>query len=523
MQKVMLWCMKRIKWFLAIILLLTFIAFGNNKAGFFVDEYFSFLNANLRPDELDAIKESGINTYSGKELINICLISKSEERFNYREVWKNQEVDTHPPLYYAILHTVCSFTMTHLDMMTIGIGVNIVIALLTYFVLVKLINIFVENESVAAVYAFLYGISFSFINCFLFVRMYLLLTFFTILFLYLLCSYIEQEQYPAMFYIKLFAIICAGMLTQYYFGIYLAFSCMTVLPYLLYKKQYKNLLIGMVTVLCAIFCFYLIFPKGMNHIFSGDRGTQAINNAMTSNLLKNIRSMFRIVNAQVFGNCVYLIGTIILLLFVISIYNCKKNNKKLNISINYALMLIPSLLSFVLISKIAAYITDRYIMALMPGMFLGSFLFMRLLLRTLWKNPKSDVLIWAVMMLCVLMAYRSPIPFMIDADKVNRAQINQLDNDTKCIYLYDEGREWAAQCNLFQMENLNEITFLPHTDYLYYCTDFSKYDTLLLYNAMDISNDEANNIAENAAKIGQYTECCHLFNSGYSNTYILKR
>jgi len=163
MQKSMLWCIKKTEWILAILLFVILIAFGSSKAGFFVDEYFSFLNANLSPDELTAINASGVNTYSGRELINMCLISDKEERFDYQEVWKNQEADTHPPLYYAIVHTVCSFTMTHLDMMTIGIGINIVIALLTYFVLVKLVTLFVEKKSTAAIYAFLYSVSFSFL------------------------------------------------------------------------------------------------------------------------------------------------------------------------------------------------------------------------------------------------------------------------------------------------------------------------------------------------------------------------
>lgn len=518
MKKIMLWCAKKIEWILAIILFVIFVAFGSNKAGFFVDEYFSFLNANLSPNELTAIIESGVNTYSGKELINMCLISDQKECFNYQEVWKNQEVDTHPPFYYAIIHTVCSITTTHLDMITIGIGINIVIALLTYFVLVKLITIFVKDKTTAAVYAFLYNISFSFINCFLLVRMYLLLTFFTILFLYVLCSYIEQKQYPATFYIKLFLVICGGMLTHYYFGIYLAFSCIIVLLYLLYKKRYKNLLIGIATVLCAILCFYLIFPKGMEHIFWGGRGTQAIHNALTADLSSNIKAMFKIINAQVFGNCICLIAAIVLLLLIIRIYDCRKNKKRLDIPINYVIILIPSILSFVLISKIAAYMADRYIMAIMPGIFLGSFLLIRHLFRT-----KADMLIWEIMLLCILMAYRSPIPFMIDADRNCREQIKQLGNDTKCIYLYDEGREWVAQCNLLELKDLNEITFLYHTDFLYYCTDFSQYDTLLIYNAMDISGDETKTIAETAAELGQYTECCYLFKFGYSDTYILRK
>lgn len=523
MQKIMSWCIKKFEWILAIILFVILIAFGSNKAGFFVDEYFSFLNANLSPDELTTIIASGENTYSGQELIDMCLIRDQEERFDYQEVWKNQEADTHPPLYYAIVHTVCSFTMTHFDMITIGIAINIVIAMLIYFVLVKLIMLFVGKKSSAAIYAFLYCISFSFINCFLFIRMYLLLTLFTILLVYVLCSNIEREHYPMRFYFKLFIVICGGMLTQYYFGIFLAFSSMVVLIYLLSKKRYKNIVLGLITVLGAILCFYLIFPKGINHIFFGDRGSQAIDNMVNANLSDNIAKMFQIINTQVFGNCIYFIGAILIFLLITRIYYLIKNKETINITINHTLLLLPSLLSFILISKIAAYLTDRYVMALMPEMFLGCFLLIRQLLQPLWKSSKSDILTWLLMLGCILLAYRDPIPFMIDGDRACIAQINQFDQNTKCIYLYDEGKEWAAQCNLFELENLNEITFLPHTDFLYYCIDFSQYDTLLLYNSMDIDSDEVKNIAETSAQIGQYTECSFLFKFGYAYAYVLKR
>ncbi len=34
---------------------------------------------------------------------------KKNERFDYRKVWKNQKNDVHPPIYYILLHTICSF------------------------------------------------------------------------------------------------------------------------------------------------------------------------------------------------------------------------------------------------------------------------------------------------------------------------------------------------------------------------------------------------------------------------------
>jgi hypothetical protein len=76
---------------------------------------------------------------------------------------------------------------------------------------------------------------------------------------------------------------------------------------------------------------------------------------------------------------------------------------------------------------------------------------------------------------------------------------------------------------LLELQDLDEITFWYHTDFLYYCTDFAQYDTLILYNSMDLEADEIMTIAETAAEKGGYTVCERIFNSGYSTTYVLKR
>jgi hypothetical protein len=74
-----------------------------------------------------------------------------------------------------------------------------------------------------------------------------------------------------------------------------------------------------------------------------------------------------------------------------------------------------------------------------------------------------------------------------------------------------------------ELEKLDDITFLYHTDFLYYCTDFDQYDTLILYDSMSVGDDEKKTIAETAAEKGGYTVCEQIFSSGYSTTYVLRR
>lgn len=47
--------------------------------------------------------------YSDGEPFFEKMVVHEDSGFSYADVWKNQASDTHPPFYYALLHTICSF------------------------------------------------------------------------------------------------------------------------------------------------------------------------------------------------------------------------------------------------------------------------------------------------------------------------------------------------------------------------------------------------------------------------------
>ena len=59
----------------------------------------------------DCQMEDIINTeqwITGETFRNYITV-QPDQRFAYGSVYSNQTLDHHPPLYYALLHTVCSF------------------------------------------------------------------------------------------------------------------------------------------------------------------------------------------------------------------------------------------------------------------------------------------------------------------------------------------------------------------------------------------------------------------------------
>lgn len=507
------------------IVLLIILAFaGTKKSGFHVDEFFSIINANWSVEEQKAEEAKQKNTYSGQELINLCLVQQADDRFDFETVWKNQASDTHPPLYYVLVHTAASIFMTRLNMIELGLLVNIPIALLIYFFMIKLIQLFTDNKKEATIYAFLYSISFCAVNSFLFVRMYLLLILFSILLIYILCKSCTKDSVPISFYVQLGLIEIGGTLTQYYFLIFLFSACLVMFIFFCMKKKYKILGLSCITTLVSLILAYMIFPASLTHMLKGNRGLEAIENAASANLVQRTRDMFSFINAQVYGNCGILVMVAILILLGLVIYKKRDKSDRSNIiGIKYYILILPGVLTFLVISKVAAYTVDRYIMEVMFCFFLGSFLLMRKLALCICNSWKTKVGILFVVAICILLAYRKPLPYLVSHEKGYIEQIEELGNDTKCFYMFDESSRWKIQSNLFELERLQDITFYTNTDYLYYCTDYSQYDTFILYDSMDDRFERISEIQQKVMETGNYTDCEYLFSSGYADAYVFTR
>ncbi len=79
---------------------------GMNKINYHYDERLTFGLAN---NTMGGVKIENGKVYHGFSLYNDYLSVRNTERFDYKGVWKNQAKDVHPPFYYVIIHTICSF------------------------------------------------------------------------------------------------------------------------------------------------------------------------------------------------------------------------------------------------------------------------------------------------------------------------------------------------------------------------------------------------------------------------------
>lgn len=512
---------------LKIVLSIVFFCFlvfiGSKKEGFYVDEYFSFLLANTSVGEILAIQDR--NTFTGQELLDMFYVQDEADRFDFGTAWENQANDNHPPLFYAMIHFVSSLTMHRFDMITVGLAINIILAMITFWVLMKLAGLFVENKMLAPVYALISCCTCYFIDTVTFVRMYMVLVLFTVLFIYILCKQIDQDDYRPAFYVQLYLVTFFGVFSQYFFLIMLVFGCLTFMVHLLSKKKWKELIWGVVSVCAALVTVYICFPACVDHLLFSQRGTEAFRNAGASDFTRRLSSMGAIVNNDIFGGIGVVVIVVLLVALILYVCGWKKQIANMQrLDYKYAILLIPAMLSFCVISKIAPGSTDRYIMETMPFISLGAFFMIRLLFSGISNKKLVDGGILALMAVCAVISFRdNALDYLYEHTEENKQVIEQYGTDTKCIYLYAEKAVYRTQCNLLELRDMTDITFYNHSDFLLYTTDFSQYDQLILFNTMVMTGEERDSIAQAAAEKGQYTSCKKISATGYASAYLLER
>lgn len=289
------------KWFwlmAAILLLLLQLAvlfyYGNQKAGFHEDEFYSYYSTN---------KTAGLFVEDRKWLErdsfrNDFVVLRGEQ-FRYDVVAKMQSWDVHPPFYYFLLHTMCSL-FPGVFSKWLGIGVNIIGYIPCFFLLWYLSYTIAamrkEKEDrmnpcfLAFATCLMWGLGAAVISGVMFIRMYQWLTLFVLLCACLHVRAIAKKKVGLSFLVPLGITVYLGFLTQYYYIIFHVFLGAGFCFLLLRHKKIKELLCYMGTCAVSLGAAILSYPASLSHIFRGYRGTEAVSAfGDTSNTMGRLR------------------------------------------------------------------------------------------------------------------------------------------------------------------------------------------------------------------------------------------
>lgn len=456
------------KWFLLTVFFLCILMFYfiNQKQGFHEDEIFSYGSSNYRYDNVyrpygyaeasqdvfynqvwnsknkitniknyffhyDTLKKDEtlskeIPIFRQKEDALTYLTIGKGDVLNYFSVYYNQARDVHPPLFYFLVHFVSTIFYGQFSKYII-FTINLVFFVGTLWIIKKIMEK-LDIKKMAIPTMILYGASMGCISTVMFQRMYMMLTFFSVLYLYLTIKFVQEDfkiekKYPWIF------TILFGFLTQYYFCIYIVFVFLLVSAYLLTKKEYQKLGRYFLVHVIAAVIGILFYPASIYHIFFSYRGLgdgREVAKPIIQSCIYYFSQIYKLFGMK------HLLFLILVLYFILILKNKAKIDQK---KIFYcSLIFLPSMMYLFTIAKIAPFLgedyTSRYIMLLFPIIAVGvAYLFS-------FATKKQGIFFTISLLLSVNgLYYNEPVYLYKDYKKA--MDIATTYKDDHFVYVYD--------------------------------------------------------------------------------------
>lgn len=250
----------------------------------FLDEQFSLAHANssqgafMAPDIGTFMTyEDGENFYGkwieGDSFRNY-LSSQKAENFRYDFIGENLKQDVHPPLYFWMVHTVCSFFTGRADLHLL-LAVNLILYVLMIWGLFRVAQFLGASLRQAFAVCLLWGLSSGGLITVLFARMYMLQTLCFLGIGYELLKLMQTEKVQKCSLMRLGLWMLAAMLTQYHSLFLILVSVELAVLVALYQKQYQKIGILFAIILAVSAAFFLIYPESVQVMMHSQRGEEA--------------------------------------------------------------------------------------------------------------------------------------------------------------------------------------------------------------------------------------------------------
>lgn len=279
--------------------MLLLVYFGNRKAGFHEDEYYSYYSTNRTAGLFEPDRE-----WVERDAFRNEFVVLEGEGFRYGLVATVQSWDVHPPFFYFLLHTICSF-FPGVFSKWMGIGVNMA-AFAIHFALLSWLAFMVggKNKKLAFAVAAVYGCNAAAVSGVMFIRMYEWLSVFVLLCACLhVRAVLEDGGNKKSFLLSLMAVNYLGFLTQYYYIIFLAFMGGGFCLWNLWKnRKWKDCILYGAACGFSLLLAVASYPSCLSHIFRGYRGTGAVSEFLdTANTWGRLGFFAGLVNEYLFN------------------------------------------------------------------------------------------------------------------------------------------------------------------------------------------------------------------------------
>lgn len=506
-------------WFMLGIVILLSLAvqffFGCRKMGFHEDEYYSFYSTNMT---------SGWNVPDG-EWVNMQhyrneFMVLEGEGFQYDKVKLVQSWDVHPPVYYWVLHTVCSLTPGIFSKWQ-GIGLNMLFSAIGIIFLYASACLLLRGkgkEYGALALCLCYALSPATISSTVFIRMYTMLAAWVLLAVYIHARAWTSGRFLKLSFLLLLLLsVYVGFLTHYYFLLFHFFlTAATCIGLLLRKKKWKYPLIYGGTVLAALFLAYLTYPVCLGQMFRGQRGAEATANMFDlSSLFQRLKFFGGLVNKYLFGGALLLIALLLFAALAVRMYKKGQIRKEEDYAGGFGVILLLAAVGYFLtVSKSALMLGDtslRYIQPIFGVLLLLIFVGVADLLSP-WGRKISIVGVslittfFAVCNLAGILGGKVLFLYPEAQEKIAYAKVHQ---DIPAVYIYQQGSSWCVWGSASELFEYPQVYFVSNARKEPFEDErLEKASELLVYIYDGDQTEQLERVLASATKLKQYEVVC---------------
>ena len=248
---------------LSVIVILISVFFMSQKENLDYDEVSTY---GLSNNQFQLIVDDWREYHGMEVLLNYAAVKNGNE-FNIENVFWNQGLDTHPPIYYMMVNFICSIRKGTFSIWY-GLIINIIFMVLLFFEMRYLLNLVIKDEIFSTIISIVVLCTNGFISLYVFTRMYVVATVLSMSFIILILNKMYKNINNILFLILFFLNSVLGVLTHYHFMfIAFIFSCIFG-TYLIRNKNYKLLITTFVVGATSLIVSYIIFPSIIDHMFA---------------------------------------------------------------------------------------------------------------------------------------------------------------------------------------------------------------------------------------------------------------
>lgn len=397
---------------LVAVYVLLLIGVFSQKKGYHMDELYTYGLSNNTAFERIAPEVYDGDTYTPADEIYMRYMTVSPEHtFSYWNVIAKNSMDVHPPVYYALVHTVCSFFPGSFSLWY-GATVNIALAVVNLLLLWCVLSVLIPDKKIVYMALIAYALSAGIANTVVFLRMYILVTTWLLALTYIFLLKLKNRIPDWLFIVLVYGFSTCGELTHYYTAIFLIGYCAMVGVYFLKEKKYWQLLWFAAAMALAVVSVLVLYPACTTHIFHGLRGTDVQRNLLESSAKLRFTTFFRIVRDGVLGGLVPLVVAGVVLLVLVCYRLAVRWGRKAapgrkavaETAWQLAALTIPATVYFLLVSKTASFMAERYICPIYPQIF-AALVF--LIYKLAPKKRAGYSIIAAVLVICTVFGWKN--------------------------------------------------------------------------------------------------------------------